>query len=62
MNDASDPADEPQVFYSSKPRLFHMAVNIAIAPVLLYLLGVGVAWLFGAGRKKKVETGELTQP
>ena len=40
MNDASDPADEPQVFYSSKPRLFHMALNIAIAPVLLYLLGV----------------------
>ena len=41
MNDAPDKADEPQVFYSSKPRLIHMALNIAIAPVLLYLLG---AW------------------
>ena len=41
MSDTPDPADEPQVFYSSKPRLIHMAVNIAIAPVLLYLLG---AW------------------
>jgi len=27
-------------FYSSKPRLIHMAVNIAVAPLLLYLLGV----------------------
>jgi hypothetical protein len=41
MNDTPDPVDEPQVFYSSKPRLLHMAFNIAIAPVLLYLLG---AW------------------
>ena len=29
------------VFYASKPRILHMALNIAIAPVLLYLLG---AW------------------
>ena len=29
------------VFYSSKPRIvIHMAINIAIAPVLLYLVGV----------------------
>ena len=28
-------------YYSSKPRLIHVAVNIAVAPVLLYLLG---AW------------------
>lgn len=28
------------VFYSSKPRVIHMAVNIAIAPVLLYLVGL----------------------
>jgi hypothetical protein len=30
-----------QVFYASKPRILHMALNIALAPVLLYLLG---AW------------------
>ena len=30
-----------QVFYSSKPRVIHMALNIALAPILLYLLG---AW------------------
>jgi len=30
-----------QVFYASKPRILHMAANIALAPVLLYLLG---AW------------------
>ena len=30
-----------QVFYASKPRILHMAANIAFAPVLLYLLG---AW------------------
>ncbi len=41
MSEAPDPAEEPQVFYSSRPRLIHLAVNIAIAPVLLYLLG---AW------------------
>jgi hypothetical protein len=29
------------VFYASKPRILHMALNIALAPVLLYLLG---AW------------------
>ncbi len=40
MNETPEPVDEPQVFYSSKPRLLHMAINIAIAPVLLYLLGV----------------------
>ena len=27
-------------FYSSKPRLTHMAVNIALAPALLYLVGL----------------------
>ena len=30
-----------QVFYSSKPRVIHIALNIALAPLLLYLLG---AW------------------
>ena len=30
----------PQVFYSSKPRLVHVALNIALAPVLLYLFGI----------------------
>ncbi len=34
-------APEQHVFYSSKPRVLHMAANITIAPVLLYLLG---AW------------------
>ncbi|MDH3629975.1 MAG: hypothetical protein OER98_02545 [Gammaproteobacteria bacterium] len=29
------------IFYSSKPRVIHMALNIALAPILLYLLG---AW------------------
>jgi hypothetical protein len=33
--------DTKHVFYSSKPRILHMAANIALAPVLLYLLG---AW------------------
>ena len=32
-----------QVFYSNKPRLIHMMLNIAFAPVLLYLLGIW-AW------------------
>jgi hypothetical protein len=32
--------NEPIKFYSSKPRLIHMAVNIAVSPILLYLLGV----------------------
>ena len=32
--------DKPVEFYSSKPRVIHMAINIALAPVLLYLLGV----------------------
>ena len=27
-------------FYSSKPRLIHMAANILFAPILLYLVGV----------------------
>ena len=27
-------------FYSSKPRLIHMGVNIWLAPVLLYLVGI----------------------
>ena len=30
-------------FYSSKPRLIHMAINIWIAPALLYLAGI---WAF----------------
>jgi hypothetical protein len=34
-------SENQQVFYSSKPRIVHMALNIALAPVLLYLLG---AW------------------
>lgn len=29
------------LFYSSKPRVVHVALNIALAPILLYLLG---AW------------------
>ncbi len=29
-----------QTFYSSKPRIIHMALNIGFAPILLYLLGV----------------------
>ena len=31
----------PHVFYASKPRIVHMALNITFAPILLYLLG---AW------------------
>ena len=31
------------MFYSSKPRVIHMALNIALAPGLLYFLGVW-AW------------------
>jgi len=31
---------EPIQFYSSKPRLLHVALNIALAPALLYLVGV----------------------
>jgi len=41
MNDSTESAGEQHIFYSSKTRLVHMAINIAIAPVLLYLLG---AW------------------
>lgn len=41
MNDAPETAEQKQVFYSSKPRLIHIALNIALAPALLYLLG---AW------------------
>ena len=33
--------DSKEVFYASKPRILHMAANIALAPLLLYLLG---AW------------------
>ena len=33
--------ESKHVFYSSKPRVVHMALNIALAPLLLYLLG---AW------------------
>jgi hypothetical protein len=36
MND-----QKKHIFYSSKPRVIHMALNIAFAPILLYLLG---AW------------------
>ena len=32
--------DEPIEFFSSKPRLVHMAANIALAPALLYLVGI----------------------
>ena len=28
------------VFYASKPRVIHMAINITLAPVLLYLIGL----------------------
>jgi hypothetical protein len=41
MNEPSTADSEQQVFFSSKPRLVHMAINIAVAPFLLYLLG---AW------------------
>lgn len=34
---------EPIHFYSSRPRLIHMAVNIWISPALLYLIGIW-AW------------------
>ena len=40
MTETADSEDQ-HVFYSSKPRVLHMALNIAIAPILLYLLG---AW------------------
>ena len=33
--------DSKQAFYASKLRILHMATNIALAPLLLYLLG---AW------------------
>ena len=41
MNEPAEADGEQQVFFSSKPRLVHMAINIAVAPILLYLLG---AW------------------
>ena len=41
MSEEIDSAGEQQVFYSSKPRVIHMAANITLAPILLYLLG---AW------------------
>ena len=31
--------EQPIQFFSSKPRLVHMAFNIALAPALLYLVG-----------------------
>ena len=34
---------DPQVFYSSKPRVVHVASNIALAPILLDLAGLW-AW------------------
>ena len=33
-------SENEYVFFSSKPRVIHMAVNIALAPVLLYLIGL----------------------
>ena len=41
MNGEADGASAQHVFYSSKPIIIQMAINIAIAPLLLYLLG---AW------------------
>jgi hypothetical protein len=41
MSEAGDNTGNAQLFYSSKPRVVHMALNIALAPILLYLLG---AW------------------
>ncbi len=41
MNKETAGCGENHEFYSSKPRIVHMALNIALAPVLLYLLG---AW------------------
>lgn len=41
MSEEIETTGEQHVFYSSKSRLVHMAINIAIAPGLLYLLG---AW------------------
>ncbi len=35
MNDITQ-----HVFYSSKPRVVHVAINIAASPILLYLLGI----------------------
>ena len=40
MNDTADTGGDQHIFYSSKPRTIHVAVNIALAPVLLYLLGI----------------------
>ena len=40
MNDSPEPSSDSVVFYSSKPRVIHVALNIALAPVLLYLLGI----------------------
>jgi len=34
------PEQQPIQFYSSKPRLLHVAVNIALAPALVYLVGL----------------------
>ena len=31
---------QPAIFYSSKPRLVHIGLNIALAPGLLYLFGL----------------------
>ncbi len=41
MNEASKAGGDQQAFFWSKPRLIHLAVNIAIAPILLYPIG---AW------------------
>ena len=40
MNTSEDSGGDTHLFYSSKPRTIHVAINIALAPVLLYLLGI----------------------
>jgi len=43
MNELTETTGSEYIFYSSKPRVVHMAINIALAPVLLYLFGI---WLW----------------
>ncbi len=40
MTAVEQPSPSAQVFYSSKPRVIHIAINIAVAPILLYLAGI----------------------
>ena len=40
MTESDGQGGNAQVFYSSKPRVIHMAINIGIAPALLYLVGL----------------------